>query len=130
MPANSAVLEHVNLTVSDPRKTAEMLVELFGWHIRWEGPSQLGGFTVHVGNDQDYLAVYAPTDGAIKTKAKSPPKGRLNHLGITVNDLDATEKRVNAFGFETFNHGNYEPGRRFYFLDHDGVEYEIVSYQS
>lgn len=33
-----------------------------------------------------------------------------------------------AAGFTPFNHGDYEPGRRFYFLDGDGIEYEIVSY--
>jgi len=43
-------------------------------------------------------------------------------------DLDATEQKVLQAGFKTHNHGDYEPGRRFYFNDHDGVEYEIVSY--
>ncbi|MEM7190453.1 MAG: VOC family protein, partial [Pseudomonadota bacterium] len=23
---------------------------------------------------------------------------------------------------------DYEPGRRFYFADHDGIEFEVVSY--
>ena len=33
-----------------------------------------------------------------------------------------------ADGLTPFSHGDYEPGRRFYFLDPDGVEYEVVSY--
>ena len=45
-----------------------------------------------------------------------------------VDLLLATEQAVIAAGLEPFNHGNYEPGRRFYFLDGDGVEYEVVSY--
>ena len=28
-----------------------------------------------------------------------------------------------------FNHGDYDPGRRFYFLDPDGIEYEVISYR-
>ena len=30
---------------------------------------------------------------------------------------------------EPFNHDDYEPGRRFYFFDWDGIEFEVVSYQ-
>ena len=32
-------LEHVNITVSNPKSTAKMLGHLFGWHVRWEGPA-------------------------------------------------------------------------------------------
>jgi catechol 2,3-dioxygenase-like lactoylglutathione lyase family enzyme len=57
-------------------------------------------------------------------------KGRpLNHVGIEVDDLDATEARVIAAGLVPFSHGDYEPGRRFYFFDPDGIEYEVVSYR-
>ena len=38
-----ANLEHVNLTVSDPAKTAAMLEAIFGWKIRWKGDSIYGG---------------------------------------------------------------------------------------
>ena len=52
-----AKFEHVNVTVSDPKKTASMLTRLFGWKVRWEGPSKYDGYTVHVGTDEDYLAL-------------------------------------------------------------------------
>jgi len=45
-----------------------------------------------------------------------------------VDDLDSVEDRVKAAGFTTGNHGDYEPGRRFYFHDADGIEFEVVSY--
>ncbi len=32
-------------------------------------------------------------------------------------------------GLVPFNHGDYAPAARFYFLDPDGVEYEVVSYR-
>ena len=47
-----------------------------------------------------------------------------------LDDLDAVAKKVTDYGFKTTNHGDYEPGRRFYFHDHDNVEYEVVSYNS
>ncbi|MFT3811110.1 MAG: VOC family protein [Micropepsaceae bacterium] len=115
-----AMLEHVNITVSEPAKTAAMLVKLFDWKIRWEGPAKNGGHTVHVGADDNYLAVYS--------NGGAPPQGRLNHVGIVVDDLDEAERRVTAAGLTAFNHGSYEPGRRFYFLDSDGIEFEVVSY--
>ena len=35
-----------------------------------------------------------------------------------------------AAGLRSFSYADYEPGRRFYFLDPDGIEYEVVSYQN
>lgn len=123
-----ATLEHVNITVSDPARTARMLCDVFGWRVRWTGPAKSGGTTFHVGDDDMYLAVYTPPPGKRIGAPDSDLRGGLNHVGIEVDDLAATEARVHAAGFETFNHGAYEPGRRFYFLDHDGVEFEVVSY--
>jgi predicted enzyme related to lactoylglutathione lyase len=53
----------------------------------------------------------------------------LNHIGVVVADLEATEARVKAAGYVPENHADYEPGRRFYFHDHNGVEIEVVSYE-
>ena len=58
-----ARLEHVNVTVADPRATAAVLQDLFGWHTRWEGSAINGGFTVHVGGDDSYLALYTGPAG-------------------------------------------------------------------
>ena len=56
-----ANLEHVNITVSDGAKTAQKLCDLFDWTVRWEGDAMNGqGRTWHVGNDDTYLAIYAP----------------------------------------------------------------------
>lgn len=122
-------IEHVNITVSDPDRAARLIERVFGWTIRWQGPSMNGGRTVHIGTDDDYLSLYAPRDAAAAT-AGHFAKGRpLNHVGILVDDLDATEAKVVEAGLTPFSHGDYEPGRRFYFLDHDGIEFEVVSYR-
>ncbi len=52
----------------------------------------------------------------------------LQHLGILVDDLDPIEERVRAEGIEPFHFMTYEPGRRFYFFDANGIEFEVVAY--
>ena len=120
-------IEHVNVTVSDPVRAAGLMEKLFGWQIRWQGPSMAGGHTIHVGTSDNYVALY--TGRGMTYTADNFAKGRpLNHIGVEVDDLDATEARVVAAGLIPFSHGDYEPGRRFYFLDPDGIEYEVISY--
>jgi catechol 2,3-dioxygenase-like lactoylglutathione lyase family enzyme len=121
-------IEHVNVTVSDPERAARMMESIFGWKIRWQGPAMAGGRTIHVGSAEHYVAVY--TDPARTYSADQFAKGRpLNHIGVEVDDLDGTEARVVAAGLTPFSHGDYDPGRRFYFFDPDGIEFEVVSYR-
>jgi len=124
-----STLEHVNVTVSDPDKTAAMLCDLFGWRIRWKGEAKNGGVSVHVGSDDSYLAVYAPGTKLHPNGDSYTTRGGMNHIGIVVDDLDAVEARVKAARFTPTSHADYEPGRRFYFDDGDGIEIEVVSYQ-
>ena len=123
-----ATLEHVNVTVRDAKATAERLCALFDWKIRWEGASIHEGYSVHVGGDRSYLALYSPPTQPSKASESYFAVNGLNHIGITVDDLDAAEARIKAAGYATFSHADYEPGRRFYFDDENGVEYEVVSY--
>ena len=123
-----ATLEHVNVTVSDPAKTADMLCDLFDWQIRWSGDSLNGGKTIHVGSEGSYVALYSPKGQTSSTGSSYENLGGLNHIAVVVKNLDEVEARVKAAGFTPGNHGDYEPGRRFYFHDRDGIEYEVVSY--
>lgn len=122
------MLEHVNVTVRDPKSVAQTLMDLFDWHIRWQGDAMAGaGKTIHVGTEDSYLAIYSQGgEGKMGSTYQTP--GALNHIGIVVDDLDATEDRVKAAGFVPHNHGDYEPGRRFYFDGPDGIEIEVVAY--
>ncbi len=122
-------IEHVNFTVSDPKATAALLGDIFGWRVRWEGEAISGGYTVHVGDDSDYVALYSGPGGRQSPAQDNYAQlGGLNHVGVLVEDLEACEARVRAAGFEPHSHADYEPGRRFYFHDGDGIEYEVVSY--
>ncbi|MCB2066702.1 MAG: VOC family protein [Erythrobacter sp.] len=117
-------IEHVNITVSDPARSAALFETLLGWHVRWQGPSRMGGHSIHVGTDDTYLALY--TDGSDRRgQVKGVP---LNHVGLLVDDLAAAERVVIEAGLKPFGHDDYEPGARFYFFDWDGVEFEVVSY--
>ena len=123
----SAFIEHVNLTVSDPERSAKLFGDLFGWRVRWQGPAQGGGRSIHVGTDDAYIAVYGG-DGPAKGNFAWTKGAPLNHVAIQVEDLDEVERRVAQAGLAPFGHGDYDPGRRFYFFDWDGIEFEIVSY--
>ncbi len=121
-------IEHVNVTVSDPERAARLMETLFDWHVRWQGPARDGGRAIHVGSDRHYVALYTGRDQTYGPDdfAKGRP---LNHIGVEVDDLDAVEAKVVAAGLRPFAHDDYDPGRRFYFLDPDGIEYEVVSYR-
>jgi len=122
-----ACLEHVNITVADADRSAALIERLFGWQVRWAGPAMNGGRTVHVGTDRQYLALYSAADSGGRPLGWS--KGMpLNHVAIEVDDLEAMERKVVEAGLAPFGHGDYEPGRRFYFFDPDGIEFEVVSY--
>ena len=125
---NAARLEHVNLTVRDPHATAALLCRLFDWRVRWEGPAIDDGRSVHVGGERDYLALYSSGRAPTDAPSSYATLHGLNHVALVVDDLDETERRVVAEGFEPHSHADYEPGRRFYFRDGDGLEFEVVSY--
>lgn len=123
-----ATLEHTNFTVRNPQATAAWMQDVFGWKTRWEGAAIAGGYTVHVGSTHTYLALYAPADPKPSGESSYDIVGGLNHVGVLVEDIDATEAKVRAAGFEPHNHADYEPGRRFYFDDDNGIEFEVVQY--
>ena len=55
-----AQLEHVNYSTPDPIKTAQLLVELFDWKIRWQDTAMETGFSVHVGNKRNISRFTVP----------------------------------------------------------------------
>jgi catechol 2,3-dioxygenase-like lactoylglutathione lyase family enzyme len=124
----TAQLEHANFTVTDPTATAHWMEKLFGWHIRWQGDAISGGHTVHVGTTDRYVALYKPNTALTAKPDSYTCVGGLNHIAVVVDDLDAVEAGVRKQGFEMGNHHDYEPGRRFYFHDGDGIDYEVVQY--
>ena len=124
----NAFLEHVNITVSDPDKTAMLLCEVFGWRIRWQGGAISDGKSIHVGEEKSYIAIYTPNSALSPANNTYTNQAGLNHIGIVVDDIDDIEQRVINAGYKPHNHGDYEPGKRFYFRDENEVEFEVISY--
>lgn len=120
-------LEHINVTVRDANKTAEILGQIFDWKVRWAGSAKDNGIAVHLGTDNTYIALYSHDDKHV-ADTSSKTLTQLNHIGVQVDNLEAIEKKVKALGFTAYNHGDYEPGKRFYFNLDDGLEIEAVSY--
>ncbi|KIT14819.1 VOC family protein [Jannaschia aquimarina] len=125
-----AHLEHANITVRDAEAAAATLCDLFGWRIRWSGDAIGGGRSVHVGDDEAYLALYTPAGEVADGPSSYGLQRCLNHVGIVVDDLDASEALVRDAGFVPRSHADYEPGRRFYFDGPDGLEIEVVAYDN
>lgn len=124
-----AELEHANVNVSDARQTAAWMADVFGWHIRWEGEGEGDiGLTVHCGTENSYIALYQPKKLVGEPDKAFRQKGGLNHLAVTVPNLQDAHERVLAAGFRPHAHYDYEPGERFYFDDRDGIQFEVVCY--
>ena len=124
-------LEHANITVSDSRETAAWLVDVFNWHVRWQGAAMQTGYTVHVGTEDSYVALFSFGESERSALESYRTIGMLNHLAVfTQEDIGAVERRVESAGFKPTNHADYAPGRRFYFHNGDGIEWEVASDQS
>ena len=121
-------LEHVNLTVSDVDRSAGFYGDLFGFRLRWRGKTADGAEAAHVGDDRCYLALFQAR------RPGRPPRDYagvgLNHFGFVVDDLGAMKRRLASHGISPHSEQAYDPGRRLYFLDPDGIEVELVEYDA
>jgi hypothetical protein len=122
-------LEHLNITVSNPAKTAKLFCTIFDWQQRWAGPALDDGTTIHVGGENSYLALYSHSESNTHHEDNYKTVRNLNHIGIVVDDLALIEKRIIVLGLKPFNHREYNPGgKRFYFSIDDDIEVEVTSY--
>jgi len=122
-------LEHVNLTVVDLDESIRFYTDLFGWKLRWRGTvfSETRDVpAAHVGDDRFYLSLFE-AEAPGRRVANYAPAG-VNHFGLVVDDLEEMEGRLRKLGREIHKKGDYEPGRRLYFFDANGIEVELVEY--
>ncbi len=121
-------LEHVNLTVSDVARSIRFYCDLFGFDVRWQGQTSRGTDAAHVGTDKYYIALF----GAVRATRfeRDYAEVGINHLGFVVDDLSAIKERLATLGVEPHSEEDYEPGRRLYFEDPDGIEVELVEYDA
>ncbi len=121
-------LEHVNVTVSDVDRSVELYKDLFALSVRWRGKTAGGLPAAHVGNDRHYIAFFqAERPGRVE---KDYTAVGMNHFGLVVDDLEEMKRRLASKGIEPHAEQDYEPGHRLYFFDPDGIEVELVEYES
>jgi catechol 2,3-dioxygenase-like lactoylglutathione lyase family enzyme len=119
--------EHVNLTVADVDRSVAFYQALLGFGVRWRGTIASGQSAAHVGDEKFFIAMF-------QAEREGKPDGDygnvgINHFGFVVDDLDDMKRRLESLGVKPHSEQDYEPGRRIYFLDPDGIEVELVEYQ-
>ena len=123
------IIEHANLTVSDVAASVAFYQAVFDFAVRWEGSArEMDGpvKAVHLGDTATYLSLFeSQKKGRAPADYDAPG---LNHIGFEVEDVDGYRSRLEALGVEIHLEGDYEPGRRIYFYDPDGIEVELVEY--
>jgi len=119
-------LEHVNMSVADLDHTIDFYGKLLGLKVRWRGTTSDGLPAAHVGDERHYLALFEVGDAA--RKPDDYGLLGLNHFGFVVDDLEACRTKLGELGAEVRDAMDYEPGRRLYFDDPNGVEVELVEY--
>ncbi len=121
-------LEHVNLTVSDLDRSIDFYCRLLGLTLRWRREAGEDRAAAHVGDDRHYLALFEARPGSRRPRIDYEAVG-LNHFGFVVDDLDAARDRLVSLGVTPHGEADYDPGRRLYFFDPDGIEVELVQYE-
>lgn len=122
-------LEHVNMTVADLDRSIDFYCRLLDLRVRWRrdaGEDQRAA--AHVGDDRHYIALFQAPPAAALSRVSYEAVG-LNHFGFVVDDLDAVRDRLVELGAQPHSEADYEPGRRLYFYDPDGIEVELVQYE-
>jgi len=136
--ADKPKLEHANIVVTAIEPTVRFLTAAFpGWRVRGRGNEPFAGMArewVHVGDDEDYLALTAydvpPEQKGAQRDLKSLAPG-LAHLGFAVSSVDDLVARLKTAGYEPSTWGQDHPARkRVYYIDAEGIEYEFVEYLS
>lgn len=114
--------DHVHLRSPDPEATARWLRDVLGGEIV-RGP---GRIDVRLGGANIFIAEVRPGDGA---SAPPPhPHQGLDHIGLTVKDIDAVATEIKAKGVEfTQEPTTIRPGVRICFIrGPQGISVELL----
>jgi catechol 2,3-dioxygenase-like lactoylglutathione lyase family enzyme len=125
-------LEHANIAVRDIDGMIQFLQTAFPeFRIRGGGQGTTGHRWVHVGTDDNYLALNEATVEPERQQRPYTGEPGVNHLGYEVDDVDALRARLLAVGYGESTVPNAHPHRkRVYFYDPEGNDWEFVQYFS
>ena len=128
-------LEHLNVTLTDlDRATRALQAIVPGWSVRgagtWDDADGRAHAWRHVGDDFQYLALYAATPGS--ALQATGPHSAFNHLALVVDDLDATLARLRALDIALDHIGGGTAHRRsaYVVIEPERLQIELVAYDS
>ena len=119
------------MTVSDLQRSIDFYSRLLGLTVRWRGTTPDGKPAAHVGDERlggSYLALFQTRTGSPARPTDDYDAVGLNHFGFIVPDLDEARRCLVSMAITPHLEADYEPGRRLYFHDLDGIEVELVQY--
>lgn len=126
----ASYVEHIQYVCSNLDTMADFYAKVFQWPVRGRGtevgPERTYDW-VHIGTDESYVAFRTPYNGAPYDDSQRTHK---DHVGIVVDDLDATIRRLDALGVDHIRKGTHPYRDRIYIRDPDGNEVEIICYRS
>jgi catechol 2,3-dioxygenase-like lactoylglutathione lyase family enzyme len=128
----AARLEHANICVRDMEGMTRFLQTAFPeFRVRGEGRSQDGTRWLHIGTDENYIALGESRVEPDRRWAPYQGLPGVNHLGVEVDDVESLRDRLITAGYRESTPPNAHPHRkRLYFYDSEGNDWEFVQYLS
>ena len=122
-PVNARCIDHVNLSVRDLDKSVDFYSRLLGIDVKERGgPSPR--WCILGGRDRFYVCFFEVPGATYK-----PNDIHINHVGLVVDDIDETVRRIHALGFRLqFNDAPVEwpRSKSAYVTDPDGILIEFT----
>lgn len=125
--------EHANITVPNIDAALAFLLNAApDFQIKTDQTHQDSYRWVHIGNESCYFALQEPHSPSVSKDTRKPYQNiAVNHIGMIVDDLDNIKLNLLALGYEQNGDVTQEKhGRRLYFYDKAGFEWELIEYDT
>jgi len=107
--------EHIHLRSPNPEATARFYEEMFGAEVIRSAPGGKARIDLNLGGQAIFIAEVTPGDKT--APAPDSPYQGLDHIGLRVDDIDATVTALKAKGVAfTMEPTTIRPGVRIAFL--------------
>jgi catechol 2,3-dioxygenase-like lactoylglutathione lyase family enzyme len=113
-------LDHVNIRTTELARTQAFFTEVLGLTVGWRPDFSFGGAWLYAG-DKDVVHLVEVSRAGAASKGSS-----LDHFAFTIDDYDATARRLDAAGV-AYETGAVPNGgiRQFFITELNGVTFEL-----